>query len=198
MTSALRHNGSIAMRNTDVPAARRELDGLIDRLYTKLKPLAARVRWSGANPSLSPTVLLHEAYLKLLNAKGLAEKPDHEVIGIFVHVMRQIMVDAARRRKSLKRGGAVERTPLAFEDGTALEPPAPEAPLSPEDVLTLEAAMVQLERDSPRAATVIGCRFYLGLTVAETARALGVATATVEREDRDARKFLNAKIRPTR
>src|ERR1700680_3349257 len=84
------------------PMDRRAFNELMKRLYTKLKPLAMRVRWSPGNLSLSPTLLLHEAYLKLLHGKQFTASSDNEAIGIFAHVMKQIIVDAARRKKSQK------------------------------------------------------------------------------------------------
>jgi RNA polymerase sigma-70 factor (ECF subfamily) len=166
-------------------------DDLIASLYSRLKPLAARVRWN-RNSTLGPTVLLHEAYLKLLNSKDLEKKPVEEVIGIFVNVMRQIMVDAARRKRSLKRGGGAIM-PLTSE-GT--EPSQPKSSLSPEDILSLERAIAELRTKNPRQADIIERRFYLGLTVDETATLMDVSKTTVEREDREAKIFLSARIRP--
>ena len=85
------------------PMDRETFNALVERLYSRLKPLAARVRWSPGNASLSPTVLLHEAYLKLLQAKQFTAGSDNEVIGIFAHVMKQIIVDAARRKRAIAR-----------------------------------------------------------------------------------------------
>ena len=175
---------------------RKALDELVERLYAKLRPLAARVRWREPNASLNATALVQEAYLKLLNSKDLALKPHDEVLAIFAHVMRQIMVDAARRKRTQKRGaGAVVPMTTEHQDGAA----APHTEdISPEDVLTLEGALNELRISNQRQADIMERRHYLGLTVDETALVLGVSKTTVEREERSARKFLQERIRPPR
>jgi RNA polymerase sigma factor (TIGR02999 family) len=168
------------------------LDALVERLYVRLKPLAARLRWQGSNPTLNPTSLVHEAYLKLMNTKGLAAKPHEEVIGLFAHVMRQILVDAARRKHSRKRGGGAEFLPLDFHDADTPQKDA----IALEDVITLESALSELERVDARQAKIVEFRFHLGLTADETANVLGLSKTMVEREERKAKSFLNSKIRP--
>ena len=164
---------------------------LIDRIYNKLKPLAARVQWRGSDPALHPSSLVHEAYLKLMKSRGLGSRPDNEVLGIFAHVMRQIMVDAARRNKSEKRGGGAVLPLNSDYQGS----PQRET-VSPEDVLTLDAAMTELRFENPRQADIIDRRFYLGMTADEVAAALGLSKTTVEREERSAKKFLRNRISP--
>jgi RNA polymerase sigma factor (TIGR02999 family) len=164
---------------------------LIDRIYSKLRPLAARVQWRGADPALHPSSLVHEAYLKLIKSRGQGARPDNEVLGIFAHVMRQIMVDAARRNKTEKRGGGAV-LPLNSDHPVS---PQREA-VSPEDVLTLDAAMTELRVENPRQADIIDRRFYLGMTADEVAAALGLSKTTVEREERSARTFLRNRISP--
>lgn len=172
---------------------RKALDELVERLYMKLKALAARVRWRTASPTLNPTALVQEAYLRLLNSKDLTSKPHDEVLSIFAHVMRQIMIDAARRKRSQKRGaGAVVALATQHRDGTAQRAPT----VAPEDVLTLEAALEELRTISERQADIMDRRHYLGLTVEETASVMKIAKTTVEREERSARKFLEERIRP--
>jgi len=164
---------------------------LIDRLYKKLKPLAARVQWRGSDPAHHPSSLVHEAYLKLVKSRGLASRPDNEVLGIFAHVMRQIMVDAARRNKTEKRGGG------AVLQLNSVDQPSPQREaVSPEEVLTLDAAMTELGAESPRQADIIDRRFYLGMTADEVATALGLSKTTVEREERSAKRFLRNRIAP--
>jgi len=181
---------------TNIPKAmdERAFNELVERLYAKLKPLAARVQWSPANPSLSPTVLLHEAYLRLLHSKQFTATSDNESIGMFAHVMKQIIVEAARRKKTQKRGGGGV-VPLRDGDSQLLGLRDKEA-LPYEDVLTLDAAEAELGRANPRQAAIIDRRFYLGLTVDETAQLLGLSTTTVEREYREAKQFLKSRLRP--
>jgi len=182
--------------SADTDNNRKALDELVERLYSKLKPLAARVRWRDANPTLNATALVQEAYLKLLNGKDLGSKSHDEVLAIFAHVMRQIMVDAARRRRAQKRGAGVV-VPMTTEHQNAVGA-TPRETVTPEDVLTLEAALDELRISNQRQADIMERRHYLGLTVDETARALRLSKTMVEREERSARKFLEERIRPSK
>lgn len=169
------------------------LDELVERLYTRLKALAVRVRWRTASPTLSATALVQEAYLKLWSSKDLASKSHDEVLSIFAHVMRQILSDAARRKRSQKRGaGLVVALPPDGRDGAVQHGLA----VTPEDVLTLEAAVDELRILNKRQADIMDRRHYLGLTVEETASVMRISRTTVEREERNARRFLQERIRP--
>jgi RNA polymerase sigma-70 factor (ECF subfamily) len=180
-------------REDQTASDRKALDELVERLYSKLKALAARVRWRTASPTLSATALVQEAYLKLLSSKDLTSKSHDEVLSIFAHVMRQIMSDAARRKRSQKRGGgALVALATEHRDSAAQR----ERTISPEDVLTLEAALDELRIISERQADIMDRRHYLGLTVEETARVMRISKTMVEREERSARKFLEERIRP--
>lgn len=166
------------------PEEKLALDAVVLRLYNDLRRLAARVRWQGSSQTLNPTALVHEAYEKLLkDPPDLASKPYDEVLGIFAHVMRQILIDAARRKSAQKR------TPEGLPNAKAL-------PV--EDALTLEQAVRELEREHPRQARIADCRFYLGMTVTETAAALHLSKTTVEREWETARASLEKAIRPAK
>jgi RNA polymerase sigma factor (TIGR02999 family) len=161
---------------------RRNLDEIFGQLYEKIKGLAARVRWCGANPTLNPTALAHEAYLKLReNPPDLSAKNYDEVIGIFSHAMRQILVDAARRK------GALKRLPVAGPE---------DKKLPVEDALALNTALEELERVNPRQARIVECRFLLGMTVEETALATRQSRTTVERDWREAKDRLSRKLYP--
>jgi RNA polymerase sigma factor (TIGR02999 family) len=160
------------------------LDELFTRLYNKIRILAARVRWNGTNPTLNPTALAHEAYIKLRRDPAeLAAKSYDEVIGIFANAMRQILIDAARRKSAQKR--------------VALDPPE-RTELPVEDAITVVAALEQLESDNPRQAQIIRCRFLLGMTADETAAALRLGKRTVEREWQDAKARLGREINPSK
>ena len=161
---------------------RRNLDEIFGQLYEKIKGLAARVRWSGTNPTLNPTALAHEAYLKLReNPPDLSAKNYDEVVGIFSHAMRQILVDAARRK------GAQKRIPVAGHE---------EKTLPVEDALAVNTALEELERENPRQARIVECRFLLGMTVDETALATGQSRTTVERDWREAKDKLSQRLHP--
>jgi RNA polymerase sigma factor (TIGR02999 family) len=163
------------------PDEKRKLDELFSRLYNKIRDLAARIRWRGENPTLNPTALAHEAYLKLLKSPpDLAAKTSEEVIAVFANAMRQILIDAARRRKAKKRAPAA----------------APENLDSPvDDALALEQIVESLNRENPRLGRIVDCRFYLGMTVEETAAALQLSATMVERDWREAKAYLGGKLR---
>jgi RNA polymerase sigma factor (TIGR02999 family) len=158
----------------------RMLDELFERLYDKIRRLASRIRWNGTNPTLGPTALANEAYMKLRkDPPDLAAKSYDEVIGIFANAMHQILLDAARRKHARKR--------IAVD-----LPEAAELPI--EDAITVADALGELGRENPRQAQIIRCRFLLGMTTAETAVALRIGTRTVEREWQDAKGRLGNKI----
>lgn len=161
---------------------RRALDDLFSRLYGEIHRLASRVHWSSANPTLNPTALVHEAYMKLRkDLPDVASRPYDEVIAIFANTMRQILVDGARRKNAQKRVAA------DLPVGTDL--PA-------EDLITLDMALRELEHDNPVQARIVQCRFLLGMTVDEAAAALGVSKRTVEREWQEIRTRLGQRIHP--
>jgi RNA polymerase sigma-70 factor (ECF subfamily) len=158
------------------------LDELFTQLYNKIRILASRVRWNGTNPTLNPTALAHEAYLKLRkDPPELAAKSYDEVIGIFANAMHQILIDAARRKSAQKR--------VALDLPERIELPI-------EDAITIADSLEKLELGNPRQAQIIRCRFLLGMTTDETAAALRLSKRTVEREWQDAKAFLSRKIQP--
>jgi RNA polymerase sigma factor (TIGR02999 family) len=163
-------------------AEQKALDELFTRLYNKIRILATRIRWNGTNPTLNPTALAHEAYIKLRkDPPELAAKSYDDVIGIFANAMHQILIDAARRKSAQKR--------------IALDPPeTKELPI--EDAITVLAALERLEGNNPRQAQIVKCRFLLGMTFDETAAALGLSKRTVEREWQEAKAYLTREIDP--
>jgi RNA polymerase sigma factor (TIGR02999 family) len=161
-----------------------DVDEVFERLYDRIRCLASRVRWSGTNPTLNPTALAHEAYLKLRrDPPDLASKSYEEVIGIFANAMHQVLLDAARRKSARKR------VPVNL-------PESIELPV--EDALTIAEALEKLESENPRQVQVVRCRFLLGMTAAETAAALHIGARTVEREWQEARAGLSRKLEPAK
>ena len=161
---------------------RAALDDLFTRLYDKIRVLASRVRWNGTNPTLNPTALAHEAYVKLRkDPPELTAKSYEEVIAIFANAMRQILIDSARRKAAQKR--------LALDAPEKAGPPI-------EDAVAVAEALEKLEGDNPRQAQIVRCRFLLGMTADETALALGLGKRTVEREWQGARARLSRELDP--
>lgn len=161
----------------------------IDRVYADLRRLAAhelgRERDAG---TLQATELVHEIYLRLAIAR---RQPDWHHRGHFFAIasrlVRQVLIDQARLRKSLKRGGG---DPLAVVKAGGEETTA----VAPADLLAIDQALDRLARVNAAAAEVVELRYFAGLTVDETALALGLGRATVERKWRVARAWLSGAL----
>lgn len=163
------------------------LDRLLPIVYDELRRLAAHyLRDERAAATLQPTALVHEAYLRLV----AQEMPDWECrshfYGVAAHLMRQILVDHARRHRSQKRGAGTPPVPLdevvAFAAGKS------------DDVLALDDALTRLAAVDARKCRVIELRYFGGLTVDETARALNLSVGTIGREQRLAEAWLHREL----
>lgn len=159
------------------------LGRLVPRVYEHLRRLA-RQRLAGerAGHTLDTTGLVHEAYLRLTGAGRVEWKDRGHFFAIASRIMRRILVDHARKRRAGKRGGA--RTDLASAAGELL----PEA--TAEALLDLDGALLRLHAVHARRSRALEYHYFGGLTVAETAEALGVSLGTTERELRFARAWL--------
>jgi RNA polymerase sigma factor (TIGR02999 family) len=168
-------------------AAAAELFRLV---YAELRSLARRrMAEERAGHTLQATALVHEAYLKLMGAEGAAPWSDRrQFFFAAAEAMRQILIDHARARSGLKRGGGRKRVPLSVVD-LAADDQIPE-------ILALDDAVSRLEQESPDVAAVVRLRFYAGLNVEETAEALGVSPRTVKREWTYARARLFRELAP--
>jgi RNA polymerase sigma factor (TIGR02999 family) len=150
-------------------------------LYEELHELAHRhIRRSRPGETLCTTALVHEAYLKLAPRATVNDR--RHFFALASRAMRQILVDEARRHQSEKRGGGLEITTLD-EGRTSAGAVAAE-------ILALEEALARLSRANERLGQVVELRFFGGLSVDETAEALGASSATVKRDWRAARAFL--------
>lgn len=166
------------------------LDAMVERTYAKIKQIAARMPGVRPGTSVSPTVVANETYLKFLRSKNSRELVHGEVIGLFVRIMKEILVELARRRGAQKRGSGNRPAPLASEIAETLADPKTRKK-SPEDVLTVRDAIEKLRITNSRWAEIVERRYYLGLTTEELAQLLSVSVATVEREYKEALKFLS-------
>ncbi|MCB9898188.1 MAG: sigma-70 family RNA polymerase sigma factor [Planctomycetes bacterium] len=160
------------------------VDAWIATLYDCLRELAARAlgRESDAH-TLQPTALVHEAYLRLVGSVDAVDGRAH-FMAMAARVVREVLVDHARRRRAAKRGGAWARVTLQAVDD--LGAPGSDAL----DLLALDEALTRLERDHPRAARVVELRYFSGLSIDETATALSISPATVDVDWRFARAWL--------
>jgi RNA polymerase sigma factor (TIGR02999 family) len=170
---------------------RRALDELFTVTYAELRRLAHSVRRGDPSATLSPTALVNEAWLKLMKSPHFATESQLHFKRIAARAMRQVLIEAARRRSAQKRGSGAEVT-LPVNDLRQ------EANFCGEDLLALDRALEELARMEPRQATIIETRFFGGLDVAETAALLGVSEATIQRDWRAARAWLAQRVRLAR
>jgi RNA polymerase sigma factor (TIGR02999 family) len=147
------------------------------------------VKRSDPHATLSPTTLVHEAWLKLANSPHLGGKSRLHFKRIAARAMRQLLVEAARRRHAHKRGGGDESSMVVFDESLN------EAASYGKDLLALDTALDDLARMSPRQATLVESRFFGGLDIRETAELLEISEATVLRDWRAAKAWLANELR---
>jgi RNA polymerase sigma factor (TIGR02999 family) len=162
------------------------LHDLLPAVYDELRRVARRQRRRlPGGETLATTALVHEAYLKLAG-RPRWECPSH-LLGAAAMAMRQILVDYARRRRSLKRGGAAD--PVALGEQGAADDQA-------RRVLALDLALRDLAAVDERLVRVVECRVFAGLSEEETAAALAVSLRTVQRDWARARGWLQEAVVP--
>jgi len=170
-----------------MPLDRRALDELFTATYEELRRLAASVRASDPSATLNPTALVNEAYIKLADSLRLTPESRLHFKRIAARAMRQVLVEAARRRKAQKRGG--DYAFVTLDERTAA------IVTTADDLLSLEEALQGLARMQPRQALMVEYRFFGGLDLQETAELLGVSEATLLRDWRAARAWLAQELR---
>jgi RNA polymerase sigma factor (TIGR02999 family) len=154
---------------------REALDELLPLVYDELKAIARRrLRHERPGHTLDTVGLVNEAYLKLFQLDRIQWKSRAHFLAIAAQAMRHILVNHALRRKRAKRGGGAQHVPL----DEAADLPAEEA----DRILVLDEALERLAAVNPRHAKVVECRFFVGMTIEETATALGVSPATAKRD----------------
>jgi RNA polymerase sigma factor (TIGR02999 family) len=162
-------------------------DQLVPLVYDRLRHLAhQRLRNEPGARSLNTTGLVHEAYLKLVEGPRASLRDRGHFLSLASRVMRHLLVDNARARAAAKRGGGAVRLELD------------EALLVPEETLDsveeLDEALKRLEALDPRQSQILEQRYFGGLSLEETAEALGISLATVKRELRSARAWLAVEL----
>lgn len=162
---------------------------LLPRVYGELRALAAaRLRRAPPGQTLQATALVHEAYLALVGGQDPGWSGRGHFFGAAAQAMREIVIDQARRKAAVKRGGGLQREAVEV-DGLALGDGLPG-----EDLLALDEALTRLEAEHPERARVVVLRYFGGLSEAECAEVLGVSTRTVERAWRFSRAWLYAAL----
>jgi RNA polymerase sigma factor (TIGR02999 family) len=171
-----------AARGDDEAAAE-----LFGQIYPELHRLAGRVGHGRAGETLNATALAHEAWMKLAGGRAVAWQGRAHFFAVAARAMRQILVDAARRRLAQKRRGGGEWA-VSLDESLAA------APVRPAELVALDEALALLATVDARRAAVVEHRFFGGLTAEETAAVLGISRATVERDWRSARAWLAAEL----
>lgn len=169
------------------------VDQLFTILYYELKELAGRHRrrWRG-NHTLNTTVLVHEAYLKLVGQTRIEVENQAHFRALGARAMRQILCNYARDHRAQKRGGPLPALPL--DELWTLPDPAQFSEAHSDNLVALDEALQRLEHNNPRQAKVVECRFFGGLTVEETATAIGASTRTVKRDWAMAQAWLHREM----
>ncbi|MGE0128874.1 MAG: sigma-70 family RNA polymerase sigma factor [Blastocatellales bacterium] len=163
------------------------LDRLMPLVYDELRRLAkSHLRGERHQISLQPTALVHEAYLLLADQPQTGWENRAQFFGLAARMMRNILVDHARARQAEKRGGGDLRVSLAAADRIGQEPEV--------ELLALDDALNRLAEFSPQHSRIVELRFFGGLTIPETAEALGLSHATVERHWSFARAWLRNEL----
>lgn len=169
---------------------RRALDAVFSEAYEELRRLAARVRQGDPSATLSPTALVNEAWLKLADSPQVAHTSRLHFKRIAARAMRQVLIEAARRRQADKRGGGLAF--VTFEDSIG------ESVTAVDELLALDEALDRLSSLSPRQATLVEARFFGGLELKEAATLLDISEATAVRDWRSARAWLAVELRQSR
>ena len=165
------------------------LDALIPLVYRELRGVAgARLRGERAECSLQTTALVHETYLRLVDLNRLTLENRTHFFAIAARLMRQILVDQARRSQAEKRGGGLTMV--------TLEAASPVSAPNIVDVLALDQALEELASLDERLCRVVELKFFAGLTIDEAAEALDVSRATVERDWAAAKAWLYDRMTP--
>ena len=156
-------------------------------VYGELHHIADReLRGGRGSETLTPTALVHEAYVKLVDAARVDAASRTHFLALSCRAMRQIIVDHARRRQAAKRGGGERPLPLGATLADALADTADRS----DEVVALDEALRQLAALDPRLEQVVECRYFGGLSVDETAGVLGASPRTVARDWVRAKAFL--------
>jgi RNA polymerase sigma factor (TIGR02999 family) len=170
-------------------AERQAVDELFSVTYEELRRLACSVKRDDPAATLNPTALVNEAWLKLASSPGLASASRIHFKRIAARAMRQLLVEAARRRNADKRGGGDEYQRVTFDE--ALVPQSN----CGKELIALDLALQELARLQPRQALMVESRFFGGCDIAETAALLGVSEATILRDWRAAKAWLARAMR---
>jgi RNA polymerase sigma factor (TIGR02999 family) len=160
---------------------------LMPLVYNELRRLAGHyMRGERPGHTLQPTAVVHEAYLRLVGLDRLDWQNRAQFMGVAAQLMRRILINYARQRIADKRGGAGGRADLDVPDVAAAE--------NPEEMLAVDIAITRLSELSPEQSRVVEMRYFGGMSVEETAEALGISPRTVKRHWALAKAWLHAEL----
>lgn len=163
------------------------LERLLPAVHAELHRIAERcMRAERADHSLQATALVNEAYVRLVDARKVRWQDRTHFLAMSARLMRRVLVDSARARKNQKRGGALQRI--------TLDQDLPAVCDTPEDLIAVDTALDALTAEHARKGQVVELRFFGGLSVEETAEALGVSEETVMRDWRFAKSWLRREL----
>ncbi|GLC26961.1 ECF-type sigma factor [Roseisolibacter agri] len=172
---------------TTPPPSGRALDDLYAAVYAELRRVAHRhLDGERTGHTLGTTGLVHEAYLQLARLEHVRWPSRAYVLAAASQAMRRILIDYANARRAQKRGGGVAT--VALDDAVGM------AVARSDQLIALDEALERLAALHERTARVVECRFYGGMSIEETAEALGTSPATVKREWAIARAYLNREL----
>ncbi len=164
---------------------------LLPEVYDELRRLAAKlIAYEKPGQTLQPTALVHEAYLRLIGGSQPVQWNGRgHFVSAAIQAMRRVIIDSARRKKSIKRGRGSKRIDVDLNHVSAME--------TDDRLLEMEQALSRLELEFPDHAAVVSLRFFLGLTNQEAAQVLGISTATVQRYWTFARVWIYTELEDT-
>lgn len=172
--------------STGPDSARGDVDALISSVYDELRALAISIlQGDTPSPTLQPTALVHEVYLRMLEQRRLAWQDRQHFFRIAARVMRRVLIDHWRAKRARKRSAEIR---VELTDDVAV------SEAFDLDFLALDDALHKLEHLDAQQAQIVELRFFAGLTVDETAEAIGVAPITVKRDWALARAFLHLEL----
>lgn len=192
-TTAVTTEHTVVLLERWVEGDERALDDLLPHVYDELRRLAGGyMRSERADHTLTPTGLVHEAYLRLFGSNLSTARVENRThfFAMAAQAMRRILVEHARRYQAQRRGSPKDRVPLE-DDGfwSRIEPKC-------DEILALDEALDKLREDHPRQASVVEMRYFGGLTETDVATVLDVSRLTVSRDWRVARMLLSRMLAP--
>ena len=166
---------------------REAADRLMELVYDEFREMAAGyLRREPSEMTLEPTALVHEAFLRLIDQTNVNWKGRTHFLAIGAKAMRRVLVDHARKRQRVKRGGSRKR--LSFDEQVYLSPD------HDDDLISVDDLLVELQEIDPRQAKIVELRFFGGMTTAEVANYLGISKSTIDREWRVVRAWLRKQL----